>query len=249
MKSKAGLIFAFLALIASISAIGFFVWQSQNIIRSLDRIASSQEETSREILTSLVRTEGQIRRVRETIRLLDVEEWLRGVEKPLADKLDNIMVEAQRRGLEQALLKWSEKVRQREDEQWQGLIRALRKDREDLQKRYQQEEKRWLNLVETLRKNQEAAKKESEREEGRWLNLMETLQRNQEATQKQYQEVVQKISKERAKALERARKLEEERQQEITKLLEQAKQIDQERKRRMFEFCSKRPESIICREF
>lgn len=248
MGPRGGLIFAALAIAVFIVSIGYFAWQVENIIRSLDRIATVQEESSQEVKASLARAEGDLRKVRENVGLLSVEEWLRAIEKPLASKVDHTMREAQNRGVEEALQKWSKRLRQREDKRWRSLTDGLRKDREDNRKQRKREEKRWQDVIDTLRKDRETAQAQYQREEERWLNLMETLKKDRETTQKQYREVVQRLSEEKAEALERARQLEEERKREISRLLEQAKQIEQERKRQLSEFCSKRPESTICRD-
>jgi len=253
-----------------ISGVGFTAWQTHNIVRSFNRMVAAQEETLKEMKTSLARTEQAVRKVSGSVPP-NVEKWVKALAKPLIAKTNSMVRKAQRSEIDAALKNWSARNRQvdekqwqklfvamskeqnqtqqqyqQAEKQWQELVRALREEREAAQKQVQQDEKRWLELVKALREEREAAQKQVQQDEKRWLGLMETLRLQEERSDKQYREVVQQLSKEKEQALAIARQLEEERKREINKLLEQAKQIDQQRKRQLGEFCAKRPESVIC---
>ncbi|MCZ6906253.1 MAG: hypothetical protein O7G28_03070 [Deltaproteobacteria bacterium] len=213
----------------------------------MNQITASQNETIREIKASQVHMEEQITKLTENVRLPTVEEWVRAIEKPLVAQTNKVIRNAQKQGIEDALQRWSKRILQREEKRWQDLFVMLGKDRAGIQKQNLQEEKFRRNLIKTLREDREAQLELYRRDEKRWLNLAETLKQNRKATQKEFREVVQKLSEERDKALDKARQLEEERERDVTKLLDQAKKIEQERKRQMSEFCARRPESAICR--
>ncbi|MFQ5684590.1 MAG: hypothetical protein ACE5HC_15125 [Candidatus Binatia bacterium] len=247
MKSTGALILGTLAATVLILGGGYFAWQTYQIIQSLNQITASQKETTREIKASQVRMEEQIRKLTENVRLPSVEEWVRAIEKPLSAQTNKVIRKAQKQGIEDALQRWSKRILQRQEKRWQDLLDMLGKDRAGIQKQNLDEKKFRQKLIKTLRENREAQQELYRRDEERWLNLAETLKQNREATQKEFREVVQKLSDERDKAIDKARKLEEDRNRDVTKLLEQAKKIEQERKRQMSDFCARRPESAICR--
>ena len=246
-RSRGELLLGTLVIIVLLLAAGYFAWQAQQITESLNRIAAAQKENSIEIKASRGRMEEQIAKLRKDVRLPSVKEWVRAMEKPLAALARSAMGEAQRRGIEDALRSWSEKTRRQEEKRWQGLLGKLSKDRMEVKKQYLREEEFRKDLIKTLREERKTEQKRQRQEEKRWLNLTETLKKNREADQKGYSEVVRRLNEERNKAQERARQLEEVRRREISKLLDQAKEIEQERKRQMSEFCTRRPESEICR--
>jgi hypothetical protein len=240
MKSKGELIFNALAILVLLLVGGYFAWQTQQITQSMNRIAVSQEETSKEVKTSQKRMEEQIRKLSKGIRLPRVKEWVQAVKKPLAAEAKNVMREAQKQGMDDAFRSWSEKIRQREDKRHQNLLEKLSENRKEIKKQYVREKELRQDLIKKLREDREADKK-------RWLKLTETLKQNRENDRKEYRAIVQRLNEERDKALEKTKQLEEERKREISKLLDQAKEIEKERKRQMSEFCARRPESAICR--
>jgi hypothetical protein len=230
-----------------ISGIGFTAWQTHEIVQSLNQMVSAQDETLKGIKTSLARTEQEVRKVSGSVRP-NVEKWVKALEKPLLAKTNSMVKKAQRSEIDAVLKKWSERVRQQDQKQWQKLFATMSKEQKQTQQQYQQAEKQWQELVKTLREEQDATQKRNKQNEKRWVGLMETLQKQGERSDKQYREVVQQLSKEKEEALARTRQLEEERKRDVNKLLEQAGQIEQQRKRQLSEFCSKRPESVICRD-
>jgi len=247
MTAKGLFVFEASVSILIISGIGFTAWQTQDIVRSLNQMVAAQEETLKEMKTSLARTEQEVRKVSGSVPP-NVEKWVKALEKPLIAKTNSIVRKAQRSEIDAAIKKWSERIRQQDQKQWQKLFVTMSKERKQAQQQYQQAEKQWHELAKALREEQEIAQKQNEQNEKRWLGLMETLHKQGERSDKQYREVVQQLSKEKEEALARTRQLEEERKREINKLLEQAKQIAQQRERQLGEFCAKRPESVICRD-
>ncbi len=245
MTPKGLFVFEASVSILMFSGIGFTAWQTQKIDRSLNQVVAAQEETLKEMKTSLARTEQEVRKVSGSVRP-DVEKWVKVLEKRLIAKTNSIVRKAQRSEIEAVIKKWSERIRQQDQKQWQKLFVAMGKEQKQVQQQYQQAEKQWQELAMALREEQEVVQKQNKQNEKRWLGLMETLQKQEERSEKQFREVVQQLSKEKEEALARTRQLEEERKREINKLLEQAKQIDQQRKRQLGEFCVKRPESVIC---
>ncbi len=245
MTPKGLFVFEASVSILIISGVGFTAWQTQNIDRSLNQIVAAQEETLKEMKTSLARTEQEVRKVSGSVRP-NFEKWVKALEKPLIAKTNSMVRKAQRSEIDAAIKKWSERIRRQDQVQWEKLFVAMSKEQKQAQQQYQQSEKQWQKLAKALREDQEVAQKQNEQNEKRWLSLMETLQKQGERSDKQYREVVEKLSKEKEEALARARQLEEERRRGINKLLEQAKQIGQQRKRQLDEFCAKRPESVIC---
>jgi len=247
MTAKGLFVFEASVSILIISGIGFTAWQTQDIVRSLNQMVAAQEETLKEVKTSLARTEQEVRKVSGSVPP-NVEKWVKALEKPLIAKTNSMVRKAQRSEIDAALKKWSARNRQVGEKQWQKLFVAMSKERKQAQQQYQQAEKQWHELAKALGEEREAAQKQVQQDEKRWLGLMETLRLQEERSNKQYREVVQQLSKEKEEALARTRQLEEERKREINKLLEQAKQIAQQRKRQLGEFCAKRPESVICRD-
>ncbi len=247
MTPKGLFIFEASVSILIISGVGFTAWQTHNIVRSLNPMVAAQQETLKEMKTSLARTEQEVRKVSGSIRP-NVEKWVKAMEKSLIAKTNSIVRKAQGPEIDVAIKEWSERIRQQDQKQWKKLFVAMGKEQKQVQQQYQQAEKQWHELAKALREEQEIAQKQNEQNEKRWLGLMETLHKQGERSDKQYREVVEQLSKEKEEALARARQLEEERRREIYKLLEQAKQIDQQRKRQLGEFCAKRPESVICRD-
>ena len=242
MKSKGELLLSTLAALVLLLAGGYFAWQTQQITQSVDRIAASQKEISTEIKASQGRMEEQIRKLRNKVRLPSAKEWVRSVRKPLAAEAKSVMREAQKRGIEDALRSWSKKIQQREDKRYRNLLEKLSESRKEIKKQYVREGERRQNLIKKLREDREADKE-------RWLKLTKTLKQIREDAQKEYRQVVQMLSEERNRALAKAKLLEEDRKRAISKLLDQAKQIEKERKRQMSEFCTRRPEASICRNF
>jgi len=247
MKSAGALILGTLSATVLILGGGYFAWQTYQIIYTLNQITVSQKETISEIKASQANMEEQITKLTENIHLPSVKEWVQAIEKPLLAQTNKVIRKAQKQGIEDALQKWSKRILQREEKRWQDLSVMLGKDRAGIQKQNLQEEKFRRKMIKTLREDREAQLELYRQDEKRWLNLAETLKQNREATQREFREVVQKLSEERDKALDRARQLEEERERDVTKLLDQAKKIEQERIRQMSEFCARRPESAICR--
>jgi len=247
MTPKELFIFEASVTILIISGVGFTAWQTQNIVRSLDQVVAAQQETLKEMETSLARTEQEVRKVSGSIRP-NVEKWVKAMEKSLIAKTNSIVRKAQGPEIDVAIKEWSERIRQQDQKQWQKLFAVMSKEQKQAQQQNQRAEKQWQELVKALREEREATQKQVQQDDKRWLGLMETLQNQVERSDKQYREVVQQLSKEKEEALARARQLEDERKREINKLLDQAMQIDQQRKRQLGEFCAKRPESVICRE-
>ena len=247
MTPKELFIFEASVTILIICGVGFTAWQTQVIVRSLNQMVAAQEETLKEVKTSLAQTEQEVRKVRGSIRP-NVEKWARAMEKALIAKTNSMVRKAQGPEIDVAIKKWSERIRQQDQKQWQKLFAVMSKEQKQAQQQFQRAEKQSQELVKVLREEREAAQKQVQQDEKRWLGLMGTLQKQGERSDKQYREVVQQLSKEKEEALARARQLEDERKREINKLLDQAMQIDQQRKRQLGEFCAKRPESVICRE-
>jgi hypothetical protein len=247
MTPKGLFVFEASVSILIISGVGFTAWQSQKIVRSLNQMGAAQEETLKGMKTSLARTEQEVRKVSGSVRP-NVEEWVKALEKPLLAKTNSMVRKAQRSEVDAALKKWSERVRQQDQKQWQKLFATMSKEQKQAQQLYQQAEKQWQELAKTLREEQEVTQKQNKQNEKRLVGLMKTLQKQGERSDKQYREVVQQLSEEKEEALARTRQLEEERKRDVNKLLEQARQIEQQRKRQLSEFCSKRPESVICRD-
>jgi len=230
-----------------ISGIGFTAWQTRKIVWSLKQMVAAQEETLKEMKTSLARTEQEVRKMSGSVRP-NVEKWVKALEKPLIARTNSMVSKMQRSELDAAIKKWSERIRQQNEKQWEKLFAVMSKEQKQAQQQHQRAEKQWQELVKALRGEREAAQKQVQQDEKRWLGLMGTLQKQGDRSEKQYREVVQQLSKEKEEALARARQLEAERKRDINKLLDQAKRIDQERKRQLGEFCAKRPESVICRD-
>jgi len=248
MDSNKGLIFAVVATSLTILAVTYFAWQTHNLQLSLNRLAAGQGETSKNVRDLLARADTQRPQGRQNVRLPNVKQWLKSIEKPLAAKAMELMGKAQKSELEASLKRWSARIQEQDKKQWQNLYKARDKDREGAQRQYQQGEKRWQELVEALGQETKRARKQYVSQEQKWANLLDALRLHGRTAEKQYREVVQKLSEEKAKALARAKQLQDERKREIGKLLDQAKQISQERKRQLSEFCAKRPESVICRD-
>ena len=247
MSAKGLFIFEVSVTLLIIGGVGFIAWQTQNIMRSLDRMATAQEDTLKGVEAALVRTEQEVRKVGGKVRP-NVEQWIKALEKPLVAKTNSMVRKAQRSELDRALKKWSHGNKQQNEKQWQKLFVTLRREGKEAQKEHRQAENKWQELAKALREEQETLRKKYQKDETRWLNLMETLRKQGERSDKQFREVVQQLTKEKEEAQARARQLEEERKREINKLLEQAKQIELQRNRELSEFCSKRPESVICRD-
>ncbi len=248
MNSDKGLVLAVVVTTLTILAVTYFAWQTHNILRSLERIAVQQEKTTKEVKNLLTRADTQPRRGRQDVRLPNVKQWLKSLEKPLAAKAMELMGKAQRSKFEASLKRWSARIQEQDKKQWQNLYKVLGKDREDVQRKYQQGEKRWQELVEALGQERKGAREQYASQEKRWVELMDTIRLQGEKVGKQYREVVQKLNEEKAEALARTKQLEEERNREIGKLLDQAKKISRDRQRQLGEFCAKRPESVICRD-
>jgi len=243
-------------------AIGYVAWQSDQMARSLERMGAVQEETSKTVKDLMARTTAENAGARQEVGMPDVQQWLKAIEKPLADKAIEVAQIAQRSQWESSLKEWAERMRRQDEQQWQNLSAALARERqEDLKrdqagekrsqeaaKRYVEEQKRWQDLVASLQAEQAGAKESYQRQEKQWSQILSSLQVHGEKVEQQFREVVQKLREEKAEALARTKELEEERQREIGKLLDQANQISQERKRQLSEFCAKRPESVICRD-
>ena len=247
MTPKELFIFEASVTILIIIGVGFTAWQTQNIVQSLDQIVAAQQETLKEMETSLARTEQAIRKVSGSTRP-NVEKWVKAMEKPLIAQMNSMVRKAQGPEIGMAIKKWSERIRQQDQKQWKKLFAVMSKEQKQAQQQNQRAEKQWQELVKALREEREAAQKQVQQDDKRWLGLMETLQNQEERSDKQYREVVQQLSKEKEEALAKARLLEDERKREINKLLDQAMQIDQQGKRQLGEFCAKRPESVICRD-
>jgi len=63
MTAKGLFVFEASVSILIISGIGFTAWQTQDIVRSLNQMVAAQEETLKEVKTSLARTEQEVRKV------------------------------------------------------------------------------------------------------------------------------------------------------------------------------------------
>jgi hypothetical protein len=247
MTSKGLFFFEASVSILIISGVGFTAWQTQRVVRSLNQMVAAQEETLEGMKTSLARTEQEVRKVSGSVRP-NVEKWVKALEKRLLAKTNSMVRKTQRSEVDAALKEWSERARQQDQKQWEKLFATVSKEQKQAQQQYQQAEKQWQEMAKTLREGQEVTQKQNKQNETRWVGLMETLLKQGERSDKQYREVVQRLSKEKEEALARTRQLEAERKRDVNKLLEQAKQIEQQRKRQLGEFCSKRPESVICRD-
>ena len=198
------------------------------------------------------RIESQRKPRTQNVRLPDVQKWLKSIEKPLAAKATQLMGNAQKTGLEASVKRFSANLAEQDKKQWQNLFQELAKDRKDAQSQYLQSEKRWQELVGTLKAEEKRATEQYKSQEKQWpevLKVLKVLKSQEAASQKQYREVVQQLTEEKTRALARAKELEDERKREIGKLLDQANQMSEDRKRQLSEFCAKRPESAICRDF
>lgn len=252
MNSKELRIFMVLATVVFLSGLGYLAWQTRSTMRALEQMSSAKQVPPTDITNSLKQTQDEIRRLGSNVRLPSVDEWVRAIEKPLAAKVDSLLAPAQKRAVEEAMQKWSEGVRQREEKRWSALMEEFRQGREEARKQLQEvlaALRRERELVEKrYQQEREAAAKRQQQDEERWQKLLTTVRQEREEGRKQYREIVRKLDEERAGALERARQLEEEREREIAKRLKQAEQIELERKRLMREFCAQRPDSAICRD-
>lgn len=240
MNTKELRIFMVLATVVFLSGLGYLTWQTRSTMHALERMASAKEVPPTGITKSLKQTQDEIRRLGTNLRLPSADEWVRAIEKPLAGKVESLIAPAQKRAVEEAMQKWSESARQREEKRWGPLMEEFRRGREEARKQLQE-------VLAALQREREAAAKRQQQDEQRWQKLLTTVRQEREEGQKQYREIVRKLDEERASALERARQLEEEREREVAKRLKQAEQIELERKRLMREFCAQRPDSAICR--
>ena len=176
MKS---IVASFLAVLASVAAIGFFVWQTQLVIHSLDRLTALQDSLLRESISAMARTEREIREVRDRVRFLSVDEWLKAVQQPLARSVDGLVARSTERAIQSVFQKWSEKFRSKENERWQQLFATVREGGKALSEaskeagiRHQQEENWRQSEMEQLRALDKA---EMEREETRDNERKKTL--------------------------------------------------------------------------
>lgn len=82
----------------------------------------------------------------------------------------------------------------------------------------------------------------------RWQGLFLTLRENHEAQLQTLREAVNRLEDERAQALERVENAEAERRRQETSRIERTKQSSGNRVKELIEFCSRRPESVLCRD-
>ena len=68
-----------------ISGVGFTSWQSQKLVRSVNQMVATQEEALKEMKSSLLQTEQEVRKVSGNVRP-SVEKWVKALEKPLLAK-------------------------------------------------------------------------------------------------------------------------------------------------------------------
>jgi len=247
MNSNGGLVIASVATTLLVLAVVYFAWQTHNVLQSLDRLTARQEATSREMKDRLGRTATRTQNVRQTVKLPNVQRWLKSIEKPLAAKVTELMSKSVKSD-EKSFQRLSAKIIQQDKKQLQNLQNALAKDREEAQRQYRLGEKRWQELISALGAERVYVKQQYKSQEKHWAELMVLLRKHGETAEKQFREVVERLSKEKSAALAQTKQLEDERRREIGKLLDQANQISKERKQQLSEFCAKRPESIICRD-
>ncbi|MDP6560121.1 MAG: hypothetical protein QF619_08415 [Candidatus Binatia bacterium] len=245
MKSIGGIILAALGISGYILALGYFAWRSEKVVDLVNSISVEQKNSSRDFKISLSRLEEELRK---KTGFPSVEQWLSSIEKPMERKLDGMLRGAYRKAIREELERWSNGLRNREKERQQNLLEVLRNDREAFQKRVQLREGRWEGLLRALQKDRKFAKEKYQEESERWKGLLDTMGKDRQAAKKQYIETVNLLNVEKSQALERVRQLEEERKREVANLLEKAKLSDDETKKKLSEFCAKRPESVICRD-
>ncbi len=121
MNSNKGLVLAVVAITLTILAVTYFAWQTHNVLQSLERIAAQQKRTTIEVKNFLTRADTQPRRGRQNVRLPNVKQWLKSLEKPLAAKAMELMGKAQRSQFEASLKRWSARIQKQDKKQWQYL--------------------------------------------------------------------------------------------------------------------------------
>ena len=116
------------------AAIGYLAWQNDQMARSLKRLGAAQENTAKTVRELASRTD-QNARARQDLRMPEVQQWLRSIEKPLAEKAMELMRAEQRSQWEPKLKEWADRIRKQDTQEWQKLNAVLEQDRQNTRQR------------------------------------------------------------------------------------------------------------------
>ncbi len=153
-----GKVFATLALVAATVAVGYTAWETRSLRASLDRIAVSNETKITDVMLSLLHSEGQLARIRETVELLsgsDGSDTGARDEGALAGKITATLTAAQREILQQELSKWTRQLRDQREKGWAALRKGLEQKLSGNAVNAEERDERWRELKTLVQQNQQ----------------------------------------------------------------------------------------------
>ncbi len=148
-----------LALVAAMVAVGYTAWETRNLRTDLDRIAVGNETRITEMMLSLLHSEGQLARIRETVELLggsDGSDTAARDEGALAGKITATLTAAQREVLQQELSKWTRQLHDQQEKGWEALREGLEQKLNGNAADAEERDKRWQELKTLVQQNQQS---------------------------------------------------------------------------------------------
>ncbi len=139
-------------------AVGYTAWETRNLRTDLDRIAVGNETRITEMMLSLLHSEGQLARIRETVELLggsDGSDTAARDEGALAGKITATLTAAQREVLQQELSKWTRQLHDQREKGWEALREGLEQKLNGNAADAEERDKRWQELKTLVQQNQQ----------------------------------------------------------------------------------------------
>lgn len=152
-----GKVFATLALVAIMVAVGYTAWETRNLRDSLDRIAVGNETRITEMMLSLLHSEGQLARIRETVELLGGSDGSDARDEgALAGKITATLTAAQREVLQQELGRWIRQLQDQREKGWAALRSGLEQQLSGHAARAEERDQRWQEWKTLVQQNQQS---------------------------------------------------------------------------------------------
>ncbi len=148
-----------LALVTAMVAVGYTAWETRNLRASLDRLAVGNETRITEMMLSLLHSEGQLARIRETVELLSGSDGSDTGERDdgaLAGKITATLTATQREVLQQELSKWTRQLYDQREKDWAALRKGLEQKLSGNAAEAEERDKRWQELKTLVQQNQQS---------------------------------------------------------------------------------------------